>query len=340
MYVVRPVTKNDLEQLYKLSSLTKAGMTTFPHNKKILKRRIDKSVYDFTQTVTKPNGEIYFFVMEDTATGTIVGTCAVMSKIGGFEPSYTYEIKTAVKKSKMLGVNKKIQYLVLKKENNGPSEIGTLFLNPKVRQKGLGRLLSLSRFLFMAQYPHCFEPFVIAEMRGILDDENHSPFWNAVCKHFFEIEFKKADLMVMEDKSFIADLIPEHPIYIPILPKSAQNAIGRVHKDTEPALKLLTQENFKFINEIDIFEAGPVVGTKVKNIRTVKKSKEMKVSKIVNTIHRQSVYLIANTTILKRFRVAMGPIIIGHAGVTLEKEMAWALRIKEGDKVRFAAISG
>jgi len=340
MFVVRPVMKKDLEQLYKLSSLTKAGLTTFPHNRKILKRRIDKSVYDFTQSITKPNGETYFFVMENTADGSIVGTCAIVSKVGGFEPSYTYELKTAVNSSKTLGINTKIQYLVLKKEYNGPSEIGTLFLSPHVRQKGLGRLLSLSRFLFMAQYPQCFENFVIAEMRGILDDENHSPFWNAVCKHFFHMEFKKADLMVMEDKSFIADLIPEHPIYIPILPKSAQAAIGRVHKDTEPALALLNQENFKFIHEIDIFEAGPVVGTKVKNIRTVKKSREMKVTKIVTTVNRQSVYLIANVNGLDRFRATLGPLIKGDKGITIQKDMAQALRIKVGDKVRFAAISG
>lgn len=340
MYVVRPVMKKDLEQLYKLSSLTKAGLTTFPHNKKLLRRRIDKSIYDFSQAVTKPNGENYFFVMEETQSGRVVGTCAVMSKVGGFEPSYTYELKTAVKKSRTLGVTRKIQYLVLKKEYNGPSEIGTLFLSPDVRQKGLGRLLSLSRFLFMAQYPQCFEEFVIAEMRGILDEDDRSPFWNAVCKHFFEMEFKKADLMVMEDKSFIADLIPEHPIYIPILPLSAQRAIGQVHKETESALRLLNQENFKFINEIDIFEAGPVVGTKVKNIRTVKKSREVKVSKIVHMINRQSVYLIANATGIDRFRAIMGTLIKNEKGITIQRDVAQALKVKEGDKVRFASISG
>jgi len=279
--------------------------------------------------------------MEDTKTNQLVGTCACFSKVGGFEPSYTYEVKSVVKKSKRLKVSKTIQYLQLKKEYSGPSEIGTLFLKPKVRRKGSGRLLSLSRFLFMAQYRKCFEDTVIAELRGVLNSKECSPFWNAVCKHFFKIDFKKADLMVMEDKSFIAELIPQHPIYIPLLPHSAQKVLGKVHKNTEPALHFLTQEGFEFNGEIDIFEAGPCVEAKMNKIRAVRKSQSTSVGNVVGDIKAGKEYIVAKTSSIRDFCVAMGPISKSSNGkLIINKEMATALNLDIGDKVRYVAAKG
>lgn len=340
MHVVRPVRHEDLKQLCDLSALARAGLTTFPNNERILRKRIEDSVHDFERGAVRPDGETYFFVMEDSDSGNIVGTCAISAKVGGYHPSYTYQIKTAHKRSRVLGVRKDIQYLELKKEYNGPTEIGTLFLHPQARAKGLGRMLSLSRFLFLAQYPKMFEKFVIAELRGILDKNDHSPFWNAVCKHFFEVEFRKADLMSMEDKTFIAELIPQHPIYIPILPQAAQQAIGQVHKNTEPARRLLEEENFRFIDEIDIFEAGPVVGCRLNNIRTVRESQVATVKDVAETISRKREYLIARAGKIHEFRVTRGAVKLGQTGITLTRGAAHALNVQNGDRVRIAPLYG
>ena len=118
----------------------------------------------------------------------------------------------------MLNVRKDVRTLTLVEEHNGPCEIGSLFLHPDYRRDGNGRLLSLSRFLFMAEHRQRFEPQVIAEMRGVIDDQGRSPFWDAVGKHFFEIDFPKADYLSMVNKKFIADLMPRHPLYVPLLP--------------------------------------------------------------------------------------------------------------------------
>ena len=44
------------------------------------------------------------------------------------------------------------------------------------------------------------------------------------------------------NKKFIADLMPDHPIYIPLLPYSAQEVIGKPHKESAPAVKNLKAE--------------------------------------------------------------------------------------------------
>jgi len=339
MFLVRPVKMEDLDGLYKLAAQAKAGLTTLPYDKELLRNRVEESVHSFSRKPRKPGPQVYLFALEDTDTKKLIGTGAVFSKIGGFQPSYTYEIKTEVKKSKVLNVEKEFKYLQLKKDYNGPSEVGTLFLSSSYRNKGVGRLLSLSRFLFMAQYPQCFEEIVISEMRGVLDDQDRSPFWNAVCKHFFVVDFKKADLMVMRDKTFIEDLIPEHPIYIPILPKEAQDVLGQVHTDTKPALELLKQEGFQVINEVDIFEAGPVVAAKVKEVRTVRESREVVVEDVLDFVKGEN-YFMASFNAFENFCVTTGPCAVEGQKVKITKDVAKCLGVGKGSKLRIVSPKG
>lgn len=341
MLVVRPVVKSDLDQLFELSSKVTVGLTTFPHDRKFLDKRIKKSVQSFSEVAEKPGGENYMFVMEDLETLKLVGTSAIFSKVGGYEPSYSYKIETTTKQSKTLKVKKTISYLKLKRDYDGPTEIGTLFLHPEYRKQGNGRLLSLSRFLFMAQHPKCFESTVMVEIRGVIDNRDHSPFWEALGHHFFDIEFKKADLMVMKDKSFIADLMPEHPIYIPLLPKAAQAVIGQVHRDTQPALHLLESEGFVFNNEIDIFEAGPTLAAKLNKIRTVKESKVGQIARISDAADDSIDFLIANIGDFNNFRVTLGCVkILGKGEIEVARNVASALQVKEGNWLRFSPLRG
>jgi arginine N-succinyltransferase len=338
MLVIRPVTEQDLDNLYELASLSEPGLTTLPYQRGILKRSIKRSVRSFEDFADKPGGELYFFVLQDTENQKIVGTCAIYAKVGGFEPFYTYKVKTITTSSSLLNVCKTIQYLQLVKNHNGPSEIGTLFLSPHCRQKGCGKLLSLSRFLFMAQYPQCFERAVIAEMRGVLDDNGQSPFWEALGQHFFEVDFKKADLMVMQDKSFIADLIPEHPIYIPLLPPAAQAVIGKVHKNTQGALHMLIKEGFQVIDEIDIFEAGPVVRAQVDDIRSVRESRVAALGSLRKEQILGETYLVANVNHHQDFRVVMTELKESPQGVLLNIKAAETLQVSEGSQLRYVKI--
>ena len=177
--------------------------------------------------------------MEDLSKGAIIGTCSIYSKVGGFEPFYHYQIEQSRHASSDLDVEKNIDVLHLSEVHDGPTEIGSLFLSPDYWGSGHGRLLSLSRFLFMADFKERFENEVIAEMRGVVDDQGKSPLWSALGAHFFQIDFPKAETMSSKSKKFIADLMPKHPIYIPLLPQKAQEVIGEVHDNTRPALSLI-----------------------------------------------------------------------------------------------------
>jgi len=144
----------------------------------------------------------------------------------------------------------------------------------------------------------------------------------------------------MRDKSFIAELIPKHPIYIPILPLSAQKVIGVVHESTIPALKLLQKEGFDYVPEIDIFEAGPMLAAQTANIRSVKKSKTAKIAMIVDSINTGTDYLIANVATLNAFAVTKDKIQFNKNGITLTKATARAIKVKKGQRVRFVRAKG
>ena len=336
MLVIRPIALPDLDQLEALTAFTGYGLTTLPRDKKLLQRRIRESARGFEKLTDddRPRGETYLFVMEDLSTGKIVGTTGIVSKVGGFEPFYAYRIETTVHESKMLKVRKEVRVLHLVREHDGPCEIGSLFLVPEYRRGGAGRLLSLCRFLFMAQFPDYFDSEVIAEMRGVVDEQGKSPLWDALGRHFFDIDYPTADYLSMVNKRFIADLMPKHPIYIPLLPPEAQAVIGKVHPQTEPAMRMLEGEGFRSAGQVDIFEGGPVVRANLADIRSVKHSVHAPISEITDKPFEAESYVISNAR--QDFRACLGPLQLLEGGtVRMNIQHAMALKLRVGDSVRF-----
>jgi arginine N-succinyltransferase len=337
MVVIRPVREEDLEQLIELAGTAGFGLTSLPKDAELLGKRIVQSLRSFRIKADAPGGELYLFVMEDSFTHRIVGTSCIVSKVGGFEPFYAYRIKTSVHESSALKIRTEIPTLHLVVAHSGPCEIGGLFLSPDYRKRGSGRLLSLFRFLFMAEHPGSFEPLVIAEMRGVVDEDGHSPFWEALGRHFFDMEFPKADYLSVKDKRFIADLMPQSPIYIPLLEKGAQEVIGRVANATRPALKMLQNEGFKYTGMVDIFEAGPIISCRLEDIRIVQESRDTTVEEIETGEIESDWFIVTNT--VEEFRATMGPAqILPGGGARLTEPVAKVLEVGQGDRVRIGPV--
>jgi arginine N-succinyltransferase len=337
MMIIRPIEHSDLDQFEDLVEQTSFGLTTLPRDRDLLAQRIADSQRSFKSKASRPMGETYLFVMEDLEAGKVVGTCGISSKIGGYEPHYAYRIETTVHESTNINVVKEIQALHLVREHSGPSEVGSLFISPDYRKGGLGRLLSLSRFMFMAEFRERFEPTVIAEMRGVVDKTGHSPFWEALGRHFFDIDFPQADYHSMKDKRFIAELMPTHPIYIVLLPPEAQEVIGDVHPDTRPARRMLEDEGLCSNGMVDIFEAGPILSSPVEKVRTVRESKKGIVTGLTDEEVPPGGCILTNTSL--DFRAVLGAFAQdSEGGVRISKKIASTLNVKTGDEIRFAPL--
>ncbi|HEU5081043.1 MAG TPA: arginine N-succinyltransferase [Opitutaceae bacterium] len=337
MFLFRPIAEKDLSALVALARSIQGSLTTLPADEVFLEDRINDSLRAFSPRVKKAGGEYYLFVLENTETGEIVGTSGLAARVGGFEPFYSYRIAKEIFSHPPLNITREIGVLHLKEVHQGPSEIGALYLRPHYRRGGLGRMLSLSRFLFMATYPKRFDPTVIAELRGYVDQQGKSPFWEAVGRHFFGSDFFAADRLTgLGNKQFIADLMPRNPIYLPLLAPEVQAVIGKVHHETEPALALLKAEGFQETDEVDIFDAGPQLRAKVSDLRVIRAARTLLVEEIVPAVPADSLLLLATPRL--DFRATQAGAIEREGQALVDEKTAELLKLRIGDKLLASSI--
>ena len=338
MMVIRPIRADDYPALYDIAVESGHGFTSLPVNDELLMRKISRSEQSFSKNVSGPGDEGYLFVLEDTETGEICGTSALEAAVGLDDAFYHYHLGKVVHSSRSLGVYKTVDILTLCNDYTGVSELCTLFLREKRREKNNGRLLSKMRFLFLAEFPHRFSERIIAEMRGVSNTDGSSPFWQWLQEHFFSVDFPTADYLTgIGQKVFIAELMPKYPIYVSLLSKQAQAVIGQVHEKTKPALALLQAEGFSSRGYVDIFDAGPTVEARVEHIRSVRNSRRLQVH--IGEVEQGQPYLISNTQ-LEGFRATWLELDINEHSehVTLPSAVAAALHVNAGDWVRVSRI--
>lgn len=339
MMIIRPLMASDADALLNLAFKAGVGFTSLPADPNHIAGKITASLSAFNSEVDFTTEQSYVFVMEDTHTNTVVGICGIESSIGLSSPWYSYRIGTLVHSSRELKVHNSFPTLYLSNDQTACAEVCTLFLDPDYRHSKNGQLLSKSRFLFLAQFAHRFEAKIIAEMRGVSDENGQSPFWDGLGAHFFDMPFADADhLTGLGKKEFIAQLMPRHPLYINLLPKAARDAIGEVHGNTLPARKMLEDEGFRYQGYVDIFDAGPTLETQVNDIRAVRESKNYLV-KIEDHIPIGTVpYLISNT-LLDGYRCTMVYIKVPESGpLCISSELASNLHVTALDTVRLVPL--
>src|SRR5205814_9036365 len=203
---------------------------------------------------------------------------AIEAAVGLAEPWYNYHVGTQVHASRELDLYTAAPTLFLTNDHTGHSELCSLFLDARYRHGRNGPLLSKARLLFIAEFAQRFAPKIIAELRGKLDANGKSPFWEGLGRHFFAMEYSRADYLTgIGQKAFIAELMPRHPVYTTLLPAAARAVIGEVHADTLPARAMLEAEGFRYEGYVDIFDAGPTLECLRDNIRAVQQSRTLPV---------------------------------------------------------------
>ena len=343
MLVVRAIKANDLDGLFNLASQVGTGMTTLKPDMKMMGDRVEVAVASFAETIP-PEQRDYMFVMEDTDTGRLAGVCAIKGAVGLTEPFYNYRIGTLVHSSRELNVFTRMDTLYLSNDLTGCSELCSLFLHPDYRKGNNGKLLSKSRFLFIAQFPQLFEQKIIAEMRGYQAEDGSSPFYEGLGRHFFKMDFHHVDdLTALGKKSFIAELMPRQPLYVDYLPVDAREAIGKVHQATAPARRLLEQEGLHYEGYVDIFDAGPVLQARVSELRAMRDSELATLARDTDTahacgLHTPEPYLVSNT-VMQDFRMILSDASPSNGNIDLSREEQALLRCHSGDTVRTLSLN-
>ena len=339
MMLIRPINSADLPALMQLIKATGIGLTSLPSNEAALARRIEASNASFAGTAQQAD-ELFLFVLEDTAARQVIGTCGLATAVGLRQAWYSYRVGLAVHASQELNVFTQTQTLFLSNDHTGHSELCSLFLDPGYRRDRNGNLLSKSRFLFLAQHRQRFSKKLIAELRGLSDEQGQSPFWESLGRRFFSMEFSQADYLTgIGKKSFVAELMPKHPLYTSFLTPEAQAAIGQTHPHTLPARRMLESEGFRYEGYVDIFDAGPTVECDVGDVSAVAYSQVFH-ALVDNTmpVAGAVIYLVSNTGLgdYRATLVAASPVANTFP---LRTETAAALNVNTGDNVRAVPLA-
>jgi len=343
MFYVRPIARDDLQALLALSERTGAGLTTLPANAERLDARIRRALASFAGAAEKSD-ECFVFVLVDGANDHVVGISAIEAAVGLAEPWYNYHVGTQVHASRELDLYTAAPTLFLTNDHTGHSELCSLFLDAHYRHGRNGPLLSKARLLFIAEFAQRFAPKIIAELRGKLGADGKSPFWEGLGRHFFAMEYSRADYLTgIGQKAFIAELMPRHPVYTALLPDDARAAIGEVHADTLPARAMLESEGFRYEGYIDIFDAGPTLECFRDDIRAVRQSQIFPVTigeedPVPDSLTDDVLWLVANRD-LARFRAILSPAPLRIAQFPLLPHAALALGVSEAETVRAVPLA-
>ncbi len=325
---VRPARPEDFGAIYDMAMLTGGGFTNLPQDKGALTAKLARSEDAFSGEEGDPLGDLFVFVLENVDTGAIRGTCQVFSRVGLRQPFYSYRLSTMTQTSPELGKTFRAEMLSLCTDFEGSSEVGGLFLHPESRSGGLGVLLARSRYLFIKLHRARFADTVLAELRGVLDEEGGSPFWDAIAGRFFGMNFQEADKFNgMNGTRFIADLMPKTPIYTAMLSDEARAIMAVPHPTGRAAMRMLEEEGFEGGDYVDIFDGGPTMSVDTDDIRTIRDSKEMNFAGVGEGGETRMVA----AGQLKDFACCYGHVGQSEDGATLDAKAAGMLGLDKGD---------
>lgn len=341
MLVVRPVLPADLPALERLAGDAVPQLTNLPAHRDRLEERIVRSRQAFAAEVAFPGDEHYTFVLEDLERGEVVGTATIRAQAGAVDAYYTYRQETLIHASQQLNVRREVQTLALSHEVSEASLLCAYSLDPRYRGTSAESLLRRARLMFIAQYPERFASLLAMAFPGFLDEAGESPFWNSVGCHFFGRDYQEINALAgIRSKSFIAEVMPQFPLYLPLLTPRARAAIGREHPDHERALAEMLAEGFMRSRHVDIFDAGPVIKAERERLQSFRRAAWHPVRvRPAGTLPDAAPAMVANQA-LEGFRCVVARYALSSTGqLMLTREHARQLGVEDGRAVLAAPLA-
>jgi arginine N-succinyltransferase len=270
MFVVRPAELTDIDALEKLAAQTMPGVHTLPKTRDKIAASVERSIASFAAHVDIPSEESYLFVLEQQATREIVGTAAIFAQAGSNGTYFSFRNDVIQQVSRDLNISHSVHALTLCSELTAYSQLSGFYLTNRSTAGLEAGLLSRARLLFAVLAPHRFGDRFFVPLAGITDKNGQSPFWEALGRKFFKMDFLDAEKIIggARNRTLIVELMPHYPVYVPLLPGDAQAAMGQIHTDGDLAFNLLTEEGFEADEYIDIFDGGPILQAHKNSLRS------------------------------------------------------------------------
>lgn len=277
-YLLRPAAAVDLPGLERMAAESAIGITSLQPDREHLRTRLERSLHAFASADDASGEEGYLFVLEDQARGgALIGTCGIEASAGFHDRFYSYRNEFIVQVSPALGARNRVHTLHLCHDLTGVSLLTGFHIDPAYAGTLAPQLLSRGRLLFIAQHPDRFADRIASESPGLADDSGRCPFWDAVGRRFFGMDYPSAEAAAMgQGRSLIAELMPQSPLYVPLLPEEAQWALGQLHPVGELPFSILIDEGFDAETWLNIFDGGPTLEGRLPLLHSVARRQMLK----------------------------------------------------------------
>ena len=336
--LLRPACPADLPGLLDLLATAPLASGWLGDTRERLAALIESSEASLASDAGFSGEESYFFVLEE-ADGSLAGCSALLACAGFAEPFYSYRNETFVHASSQLKIHNRIHVLSLCHDLTGSSLLTACQLQLGAVAAGAGLDLQ-GRLLFIAAHPGRFAEELVAELAGEQDGSGNSPFWEGVGRNFLALSHPELRQRCRErGRGSLAELLPGYPLYVPLLPDSAQEAIGQVHHSLQHSFDLLVAEGFSSERYVDVFDGGPLLQSPRATTRSIAASRELPLDVYQpGTLPAAGRPCVVAGGSLQAFRSMVAMLSADGAQVWLTPEQAQALGVQPGDLLRVVEL--
>jgi arginine N-succinyltransferase len=274
-YEIRALLPGDEDALHRVAK--HLNSVNLPNDRARIAEIVELSHGSFAELIRKANEREYVFALIDRERDDrIIGTSMILAQLGRRGAPYIY-FDVIEEEKYSASIDRHFHHTILRigYSYDGPTEIGGLVMDPDYRNstERLGTMISYVRFLYLAAHPARFKNEVVAELLPPLEPDGTSHLWEALGRKFTEMSYAEADVLSKKNKEFIKGLFPEGFIYASVLPKDAQDVIGKVGAQTKGVEKLLRRIGFRYAHRVDPFDGGPHFSATMEEIQPVRETR-------------------------------------------------------------------
>ena len=348
MFFVRPVEMRDLDKLVEYAQTV--HFINLPPHRPTIEHKIGQATASFQRvadgeapkTVGERRAGLFFFVLEDPATGACSGTSSIMAGMGSPDhPNLSFQLVKATRRSVVLDEQTKattgeLEHIIacLFQDRASPSELGAILLPSNLRGGGFGRLMSWIRLHFIGLYPEFFATRILAEMMAPIDKYNDgNVFWRMVAHRFINLPYERADRLSTRTREFMYRLLPNR-FNLSLLPDEVLASIAGVNEQTKPAERMLKDIGFRYTHRIDPFDAGPHYEAQRDAISVVRATRRVPLVKTLDPGAQGGAHhIVSHWPRGGQFRAVHAPAVVDDDGVRLSTEACAALNAEPGSEV-------
>jgi arginine N-succinyltransferase len=326
-FLIRSAARRDLKSLMRLAP--QASLVNLPPDEDILTIKIARSLKAFS--ANPPPSAEYLFVLEDVASGEVVGTSLIIARYATPQtPHYFFEVRDTSQG----------QELTLGVRTGGLSAIGGLVLDRCYRgmPEKRGKQISLIRFVFMGMQPQRFEPTVISELMTPVAADGSNRFWDALGGRFTGMRYAEAfELTRRKRRDFIPRHFPATPIRLPANGCGLQRNRDQVLDSGKPERRILEKVGFTYGRRVDPMDGALHYEAPLAEISIVKNGRFYRVSETDRRDCSQSALL--GFMRGDRFFGGQYPVQVSGGNAALPGEVMALLGLKSGEAVYLSLLA-